>query len=92
MLPTAPDAPHQNGLAEWPNQTLANLTRCVLHTASLGSEYWPFALIHSVYLKNRLPHQTTKQTPLLLYTGQQPSAKCLCIFGYRVIAARDLPN
>ncbi len=42
--------------------------------------------MHSVYLKNRLPHHTTKQTPLILYTGQQPSAKRLRIFGCRVIA------
>jgi hypothetical protein len=52
----------------------------------LGPEHCFFALIHSVHIKNRLPHFTTKQTPLLLYTGKQPSAKHLHIFGCRVIA------
>jgi transposase InsO family protein len=63
LEPTAPDAPAQNGIAERPNQTLSTMVRCLLHSANLGHEYWSFALLHAVYLKNRLPHSSINTTP-----------------------------
>lgn len=36
---TASGTPFQNGLAEHPNQTLATIIRCLLHSANLGPEY-----------------------------------------------------
>ena len=50
----------QNGLAEKPNQDLARIMRCLLHSAGLGSKFWSYALRHAVYLKNRLPHSANK--------------------------------
>jgi hypothetical protein len=86
LEPTASGAPFQNGLAEWPNQTLGTMTRCLLHSANLGPEYWSFALLHAVYLKNRPPHTATNDTPYHCYTGSRPSAKNLRVFGCPVIA------
>jgi hypothetical protein len=83
--PTGSGAPFQNGLAERPNQTLGTMVRCLLHAANLGPEYWPFALLHAVYLKNRLPHRAINDTPYHVYTGNKPSAKHLRIFGCPVI-------
>jgi hypothetical protein len=60
---TGADAPFQNGMAEWPNRTLGNMVRCLLHSANLGPEYWSFALQHAIYLKNLLPHRMIQMTP-----------------------------
>ena len=86
LEPTAAGAPSQNGLAERPNLTLSTMVRCLLHSAALGPEYWSFAVLHAVYLKNRLPHSAMGATPYLLYTGSRPSAKELRIFGSHIIS------
>ena len=59
LEPTAANAPFQNGLAGQPNQSLGQTMRCLLHVAELGPEYWSFALLHAVYLKNYLLHTAT---------------------------------
>jgi dUTP pyrophosphatase len=85
MEPTAADASFQNGIAERPNRTLGDMMRCLLHGANLGPEYWSWALIHAVYLKNRLPHRSIPTTPYQEYTGRRPDAKYLRIFGCPII-------
>ena len=85
MEPTAPDAAFQNGRVEKPNGTLAKTVRCLLYNAGLGPEFWSFALLHAVYLKNRIPHCVTNQVPLTAYSGQRPNAKRLKLFGCPVI-------
>jgi hypothetical protein len=85
LEPTGAGAPQQNGMAERPNQTLGNMTRCLLCTANPPPEYWSWALIHAVYLKNRLPHHATGCTPYFAWTGRKPSATLLCIFGCPVV-------
>jgi IS30 family transposase len=74
---TAPDASFQNGMAERPNRTLGDMMCSLLHTASLGPEYWSWAIIHATYLKNRLPHQAIDITPFEAYTGKKPNLKKL---------------
>ena len=85
LEPTATDTPEQNGLVERPNQTFGNMMRCLLSTANLKPEYWSWALLHAVYLKNRLPHRATGTTPYEAWTGRQPNVKHLRIFGCPVI-------
>jgi hypothetical protein len=72
---TASDSSFQNGMAERPNRTLGDNMRALLHGVNLGLEYWSWALIHAVYLRNRLPHKTTNTTPLQAYTGKRPNFK-----------------
>jgi hypothetical protein len=81
MEPTAADASFQNGIAECPNRTLGDMMRCLLLGANLGPKYWSWALIHAVYLKNRIPHRAIDTTSIQAYTGVRPSAKSICIFG-----------
>jgi hypothetical protein len=81
LEPTGAGAPFQNGMVERINQTLGNMMCCLLHSANLGPENWSFALTHAIYLKNRLPHTATGDTPHLSYTGHKPNAKHLRIFG-----------
>jgi hypothetical protein len=38
-----------------------------------------------VYLKNRIPHTAIHDTPYHAYTGKQPTAKHLRVFGCPVI-------
>ena len=53
---TGADASAQNDITENRNKYLGNMMRCLLHSAGLGPEYWSYALIHAVYIKNRLLH------------------------------------
>ena len=79
---TGSDASAQNGVAESPNKHLANRMRCLLHAADLGPEYWSYALIHALYVKNRLPHSSIKQTPFQAFTGTKPKTYVLLDQGY----------
>ena len=88
LQPTAPGAPSQNGLVERPNRTFGKMMRCMLHAAGLGPQFWSYALLHAVYIYNRLPHSSTGVSPYTAYTGTLPTAKYLRIFGCRVIVRR----
>jgi dUTP pyrophosphatase len=81
---TGPDASAQNGIAERPNLTFANMMRCILYSSELGEEYWSHALLHAVYLKNRLPHSAIGCTPYEKLTGIRPDLSHLRIFGCTV--------
>jgi dUTP pyrophosphatase len=75
----------QNGMAEKPNQDLARIMRALLYSSDLGSQYWSYALRHSVYLKNRLPHSSLKfDTPYERLNGDKPDLSKLKVFGSRV--------
>ena len=76
----------QNGMAERPHRTLAQMVRCVLHSSGLGPEYWSYALLHCVYMKNRLPHKSINKTPFEALTGNKPDLTNSRIFGSRVVA------
>jgi len=83
---TAADASFQNGIAERPNHTLGDIMRSLLHGAHLGPEYWSWALIHAVYLKNRTPHRSIGTTPHQAYTGKRPDISSLRVFGSPIVA------
>jgi deoxyuridine 5'-triphosphate nucleotidohydrolase len=85
---TGSDGSAQNGMVERPNRTFGEMMRCLLHSAELGPEFWSFALIHAVYIKNRLPHQAIKQSPYQAFTGIKPDLSRLKIFGSRVYAKK----
>lgn len=84
--PTASDASFQNGMAERPNRTYGDMMRSLLHGAHLGPEYWSWALLHAVYLKNRLPHRAIGITPYQAYTGKRPNLAHLRIFGSPIVS------
>ena len=86
---TGSDNSRQNGLVERPNRNLAEAMRCILHASDLGPEFWSFALLHAVYLKNRLYHHTIKSTPYFQFTGNKPDLTHLKIFGSKIYAKRS---
>ena len=73
----------QNGLAERPHRTLGNMIRAALLNSNLPQKFWSDALVHSTFLKNRLPHAAFmyKSTPYTELTGNKPDLKQLKIFG-----------
>ena len=83
--PTGADSSFQNGIAERPHRTLAQMMRCQLSAAGLPSSYWSFALLHSVYLINRLPHSCLPVTPIEAYTGKRPNCSNIRVFGCKLV-------
>ena len=73
-------------MAERPNRTFGDMMRSMLHGANLGPEYWSWALLHAVYVKNRLPHRAMGITPYQAYTGRKPDIRHLRIFGSPVVS------
>ena len=81
--PTGSDDSSQNGVAERPNKTYGSMMRAILSNSGLDSRFWSFALRHSVYVKNRLPHAFLDYvaSPFEAYTGRRPDLSNLKIFG-----------
>jgi hypothetical protein len=52
--PTRSDADSENGKVERPNGTFGAIVPCLLCSASLSARFWSDALVHAIYLKNRL--------------------------------------
>ncbi len=82
--PTGADSPSQNGAVETYNDKLAVQTRTLLYGANLPAMYWSVALLHAVYLNNRLVHTATKKTPFEGFCGHKPDIEYLKMFGSQV--------
>ena len=92
--PTGAGDPAQNGKAEAPNKSLARMMRGMLFSAGLGSEYWSYAMLHAVYVKNRSPHSCHqfKLSPYEALTGTKPNLCHLRVWGCRVIVKQPNPR
>ena len=60
---TTPYNPVENSVAERYNRSSMELVRCLIKQSGLPKQYWPQLYDTVVYLKNRIPHTTTHQTP-----------------------------
>ena len=87
---TAAGSSSQNGLAERPNETIGNTLRAMLIGAGLPDKYWSDALVHAIFVKNRLPHEAFNytSTPYTELTGTRPNLEKLRIFGCPVTVHR----
>ena len=81
MEPTGSDCPHQNGKVERLNGTFGIMVRALLYSSGLPPKYWSAALVHAVYLKNRLWHSALTLTPFEAWTGDPPDLSHLRVFG-----------
>jgi hypothetical protein len=61
--PMGLDSPFQNGGAEIYNNTLRVEVQTLLYGSGLPAKFWLVALLHLVYLHNRLVHSATNKTP-----------------------------
>ncbi len=66
--PTGADSPSQNGAVEIYNPKLVVHTQTLLFGSGLPAKYWSSALVHLVYLHNRLVHNVTPAKPRLRHT------------------------
>ena len=82
--PTGADLPLQNGGVEWFNQTIGATIRGLLYGSSLPANFWSYAVVHTVYVNNRLVHSRMKRTPYEALTGTKPDMRHLRVFGSRV--------
>jgi hypothetical protein len=82
--PTGADSPSQNGGAEIYNDTLAVKVRTLLYGSGLPAKFWSAALLHSVYLYNRLAHSLVGMTPYKAWYGRRPDLTFLKTFGSKV--------
>ncbi len=84
LEPTGADSPSQNGSVEIYNDKLAIRARTLLYGSGLPEKYWSSALMHSVYLHNRMVHATTRKTPFEGLYGVKQDIGHLKLFGSRV--------
>ncbi len=82
--PTGADSPSQNGGAEIYNNTLAIKVRTLLYGSGLPAKFWSAALVHAVYLHNRLIQSAINLTPYEAWHGHKPDVTHLKMFGARV--------
>jgi hypothetical protein len=81
LEPTGADSPSQNGVVEIYNGKLAVCTRTLLYCSVLPAKYWSSALLHLVYLHNRLVYTSTKRMPFEAYYGLRSDLGHLKVFG-----------
>ncbi len=70
--PTGADSPSQNGGVERYNNPLAVKVRTLRYGAGLPAKFWWAALLHAVYLHNRLVHLAMNKTPYEGWYGCEP--------------------
>ena len=85
---TGTDNSQQNSRTERPHRDLGQMMRCLLHSSTLGPEYWTHSIALAVFVKNRIPHKSIGKTPFEAFTGKRPNLEKLRIFGSRIRAKK----
>ena len=57
-----------------------------LQSTGLRPKYWSYALLHAVFIENRLPHTFINKTPFETPTGTKSDITNLRIFSSRIYA------
>ena len=78
---SAPYSPHQNGTAERAWQSLFSMARCLLLEAKLPKRMWTYAVMASVYIRNRCFNPRLGKTPYEALIGKQPNLSGMHVFG-----------
>ena len=60
---------------------MTGMTRCMMATAAVPKQFWPFALSTAIYLKNRSIHSAHGKTPFEVFHGRKPDLSHLHVFG-----------
>ena len=61
--------------------TVSSMARCVIVTAGLPKQFWPFALPTAVCLKNQSIHSAHGKTPFRMFHGSKRDPSHLHVFG-----------
>ena len=54
---------------------------CMMATAGVPKQFWPFALSTAIYLKNGSIHSAHGKTPFQMFHGSKPDLSHLHVFG-----------
>ena len=77
-----PYTPQQNGVAKRKNQSLKEMTTCMLESKKLDANLWAEAMKAKAYIHNRVTHSSVKRnTPFEEYFGHKPDVSNLRVFG-----------
>ena len=78
---TRPHTPQQNGVAERLNRTLIEGVRTMLGDSNLPQRFWSEALSTMVYIQNRSPTKTLRESLLMKrWRGTKPDVSSLGVF------------
>jgi len=78
---SAPRTPQQNGVVEWKNRTLEDMTRTMLIASGIARNFWAETLNTSCYIINRcMIKPILNKTPYELFKGRKPNIMHLRIF------------
>ena len=83
---SAPHSPHQNGTAERAWRTLFDMARCMLIESGLPKCLWTYAVMCSVYTRNRCYNPRLDMTSLEAMTGRRPDVSKMHVFGTKCFA------
>ena len=85
-----PHTHERNGIVERAIQTIFDTTRALLQQGQLEDKFWPVAMHHAVYLRNRSPTQALGgSVPLKELNGSLPSLSKLRKFGCKAFVKVD---
>ena len=87
---SAPYTPEENGKIERAWGTVTGMTRCMMATAGVPKQFWPFALFTAIYLKNRSIHSAQSKTPFEMFYGSKPDLSHLHVFGCQPFVLKDV--
>lgn len=81
---TVPGTPQQNGVAERINQTLLDMTRCVLIESGVPKTLWADAITTAAHIRNRCPSKAiASKIPEELWLGKKTRVDHLRVYGCR---------
>lgn len=87
---TIPGTPEQNGVAERMNQTLLDMTRCLLIESGVTKELWADAIVTASYIRNKCPSKAVGgESPEALWTGGEVKLDHLRVFGCKAWSVRN---
>jgi hypothetical protein len=80
----------RNGIVERAIQSVFDVVRVLLQSGDMPQEYWPVALAHAVFLRNRLPTEALGGiSPIQQLTAQVPRLSTLKTFGAAAVVRRQ---
>ena len=82
---TIPYTPQQNGVAKCMNRTIMETVHSMIHSAGLPLSFWAEAVNPAVYLRNRSPTSSLKDSrPYEYWHNEKPDISHLKVFGCNV--------
>ena len=88
VKPTGANSPSQNSGAKIYNNTLAVKVCTLLYGSGLPAKFWSAALLHAIYLHNRLVPLATGIMPFEGWYSRKPNVAYLKTFGSQVCVKR----